>query len=313
MISYNTMNKRLNLSKQEINNSLIPIEKKPNWIKTKASINNNYININSLVKTHTLHTVCQSAKCPNIYECWGNNEATFLIGGNICTRRCNFCDIISSKPMQLDYKEPIKIAQNVKLLSLLYVTITGVARDDLYDNGSWLYAETVRQIKIQNPNVKVELLIPDFKGLKNALSYIFNSRPDVLGHNIETTAANYKKIRPGFQYNRSLKLIELARKFQLIVKSNIMLGIGESEKDILITMRDLLNSGCQLLTITQYLRPSIKHHPVTRWVHIEEFANLKKIALKMGFIDVQSGPLVRSSYKAYSMYKNALQYINTIN
>ncbi|MET9798611.1 lipoyl synthase [Nocardiopsis alba] len=293
------------LLRVEARNSETPIERKPPWIKIKAHMGPEYTELQSLVKGEGLHTVCQEAGCPNIYECWEDREATFLIGGDQCTRRCDFCQIATGKPTALDKMEPLKVATSVQKMELRYATITGVARDDLEDGGAWLYAETVRKIHELNPGTGVELLIPDFNADPDQLAEVFGSRPEVLAHNVETVPRIFKRIRPGFRYERSLKVITEARDYGLVTKSNLILGMGETREEISEAMRDLHEAGCDLLTITQYLRPSKLHHPIDRWVKPQEFVELGKEAEEIGFAGVMSGPLVRSSYRAGTLYKQA--------
>ncbi len=290
----------------EARNSLIPIERKPEWIKTKLKTGPEYLKIVDLVKSEGLHTVCQSAGCPNIFECWEDREATFLIGGDQCTRRCDFCQIDTGKPVDLDRDEPRRVAESVKTMQLRYATVTGVARDDLPDGGAWLYAETIRQIHEVVPGCGVEMLAPDFDGKPELLKLVFESRPEVFAHNIETVPRIFKRIRPGFRYERSLGVIEAAREFGLVTKSNLILGMGEEISEVHQALQDLHSSGCDLVTITQYLRPSLRHHPVDRWVRPEEFVELAKVAEEIGFAGVLSGPLVRSSYRAGKLYQQAI-------
>ncbi|MYW02941.1 lipoyl synthase [Streptomyces sp. SID3343] len=294
------------LLRLEVRNAETPIERKPSWIKTRAKMGPEYTELKQLVKREGLHTVCEEAGCPNIYECWEDREATFLIGGDQCTRRCDFCQIDTGKPADLDRDEPRRVAESVQAMGLKYATVTGVARDDLPDGGAWLYAETVRQIKELNPGTGVELLIPDFTAQPDQLAEVFSSRPEVLAHNIETVPRIFKRIRPGFRYERSLDVITQARADGLVTKSNLILGMGEERAEVSQAMQDLYDAGCELLTITQYLRPSPRHHPVERWVHPDEFVELNEEAEEIGFAGVLSGPLVRSSYRAGRLYRQAL-------
>lgn len=290
----------------EARNSLIPIERKPEWIKTKLKTGPEYLQIADLVKSEGLHTVCQSAGCPNIFECWEDREATFLIGGDQCTRRCDFCQIDTGKPVDLDRDEPRRVAESVKTMQLRYATVTGVARDDLPDGGAWLYAETIRQIHEVVPGCGVEMLAPDFDGKPDLLEEVFQSRPEVFAHNIETVPRIFKRIRPGFRYERSLEVVTAARDFGLVTKSNLILGMGEEIAEVHQALKDLHSAGCDLVTITQYLRPSLRHHPVDRWVRPEEFVELAKVGEEIGFAGVLSGPLVRSSYRAGKLYQQAI-------
>ena len=290
----------------EARNAQTPIERKPEWIKTKAVMGPEYTKLRSLVATEGLHTVCQEAACPNIFECWEDKEATFLIGGQACTRRCDFCNIDTGKPDPLDRDEPRRVAESVKVMDLKYATITGVARDDLDDEGAWLYAETIAQVHALNPGVGVEMLAPDFSGHSHLLNQVFETRPEVFAHNLETVPRIFKEIRPAFRYERSLNVITQARDFGLITKSNLILGMGETRDEVSQALKDLRDAGCDLITITQYLRPSAKHHPVIRWVKPNEFVELSKEAEEIGFLGVMSGPLVRSSYRAGRLYNQAM-------
>jgi lipoic acid synthetase len=266
-----------------------------------------YTRLRSLVKSEGLHTVCQEAACPNIFECWEDKEATFLIGGDRCTRRCDFCNIDTGKPLPIDREEPRKVAESVKSMGLRYATITGVTRDDLEDEGSWLYAETIRAVHELNPGTGVEMLAPDFNAKSELLNPIFETRPEVFAHNLETVPRIFKQIRPAFTYEKSLKVIGMAQDFGLITKSNLILGLGETREEISQALVDLHNAGCDLITITQYLRPTNKHHPVERWVKPDEFVELAQEAEQVGFLGVMSGPLVRSSYRAGRLYKQAME------
>ncbi|ATE52997.1 lipoyl synthase [Actinosynnema pretiosum] len=294
------------LLRLEVRNSQTPIEKKPSWIKTRAKMGPEYRDLKGLVKREGLHTVCEEAGCPNIYECWEDREATFLIGGEQCTRRCDFCQIDTGKPADLDRDEPRRVAESVQAMGLRYSTVTGVARDDLADGGAWLYAETVRQIHALNPGTGVELLIPDFNAVPEQLAEVFDSRPEVLAHNLETVPRIFKRIRPAFRYERSLEVITRAREAGLVTKSNLILGMGETPEEVAEALRDLHAAGCEIITITQYLRPSPRHHPVERWVKPEEFVVHKETAEEIGFSGVMAGPLVRSSYRAGRLYAQAV-------
>lgn len=296
----------------EVRNSQTPIERKPEWIKTRAKMGPAYTELHGLVKREGLHTVCQEAGCPNIFECWEDREATFLIGGDQCTRRCDFCQIDTGKPQALDRDEPRRVGESVVTMDLNYATITGVARDDLEDGGAWLYAETVRQIHAMTAEradgrTKVELLIPDFNAVPEQLAEVFGARPEVLAHNVETVPRIFKRIRPGFRYERSLEVITKAREAGLVTKSNLILGMGEERAEVSQALQDLHDAGCELITITQYLRPSLRHHPVERWVKPQEFVELKEEAEEIGFAGVMSGPLVRSSYRAGRLFQQAVE------
>jgi lipoic acid synthetase len=307
----------------EARNAATPIERKPPWIKVRAKMGPEYTQLRGLVSREGLHTVCQEAGCPNIYECWEDREATFLIGGDQCTRRCDFCQIDTGKPADFDADEPRRVAESVVAMGLRYATVTGVARDDLPDGGAWLYAETVRQIHALTrreggvqpdggvldrlPHCGVELLIPDFNGNSAQLAEVFGARPEVLAHNVETVPRIFRRIRPAFRYERSLDVISQARAAGLVTKSNLILGLGEERAEVSQALRDLHAAGCELVTITQYLRPTPRHHPVERWVRPEEFVELREEAEQIGFAGVLSGPLVRSSYRAGRLYQQAVE------
>jgi lipoyl synthase len=290
----------------EKRNAETPIERKPEWIKTRAIMGPQYTQLRNLVSGEKLHTVCQEAACPNIFECWEDREATFLIGGSRCTRRCDFCNIDTGKPLPLDRGEPVRVAQSVKQMELKYATITGVTRDDLPDEGAWLYAETIRQVHLLNPGCGVEMLAPDFGAKPELLNIVFESRPEVFAHNLETVPRIFKEIRPGFRYDRSLSVIRAARDFGLVTKSNLILGLGETHEEVIAALKDLHENGCELITITQYLRPTPKHHPVVSWIKPEVFVELAAVAKEIGFAGVMSGPLVRSSYRAGRLYQEAI-------
>ena len=289
----------------EARNAAVPIERKPEWIKTRANMGPEYTQLRSLVVREGLHTVCQEAACPNIFECWEDREATFLIGGERCTRRCDFCNIDTGKPEPLDRDEPRRVAESVRSMELRYATITGVTRDDLPDEGAWLYAETIRAVHELNPGTGVEMLAPDFSGKPHLLNEVFETRPEVFAHNLETVPRIFKEIRPAFRYDSSLDVISQAQAFGLVTKSNLILGMGETREEVTQALVDLRAAGCDLITITQYLRPTPKHHPVIRWVKPEEFVDLSKEAEDIGFLGVMSGPLVRSSYRAGRLFKQA--------
>ena len=295
------------LLRVEVRNGRVPVEKKPAWIRARAHMGPEYSALRNLVREEGLHTVCEEAGCPNIFECWEDREATFLIGGDRCTRRCDFCQIDTGRPLELDRDEPRRVAESVVRMGLRYATVTGVARDDLADGGAWLYAATVRQIHQQRPGCGVELLIPDFSGRSDLLAEVIASDPEVLAHNLETVPRIFKRIRPGFRYDRSLQVISRAKAAGRITKSNLILGLGEQRGEISGALNNLRSAGCDLLTITQYLRPSARHHPVERWVERSEFSELQDEALSLGFVGVMSGPLVRSSYRAGRLYQTAVQ------
>ena len=291
----------------EARNTQTPIERKPPWIKTRLRTGPEYSELSALVRREGLHTVCQEAGCPNIFECWEDREATFLVGGDQCTRRCDFCQIATGRPQPLDTDEPRRVAESVAAMGLRYATVTGVARDDLPDGAAWLYAQVCVEIHQQVPGCGVELLIPDFNASADLLGQVFAARPEVLAHNIETVPRIFKRIRPGFRYERSLDVLRAAKDAGLITKSNLILGMGEQREEISQAMADLRAVDCDLLTITQYLRPSERHHPVDRWVTPEEFDELGAEATELGFAGVMSGPLVRSSYRAGRLYRQAME------
>jgi lipoyl synthase len=290
----------------EVRNAETPIERKPAWIKTRLRTGPEYQQIRQLVDDEGLHTVCVEAGCPNIYECWEDREATFLIGGASCSRRCDFCQIDSGRPDPLDVDEPRRVADTVARMGLRYATVTGVTRDDLADEGAWLYAETVRQIHAAVPGIGVELLAPDFSAREELLRVVFDARPEVFAHNLETAPRIFRRIRPGFDYHRSLGVITTARDAGLVTKSNLILGLGEEPDEVRSALEDLRGAGCDLVTVTQYLRPTVRHHPVARWVTPDEFAEHEAYATSLGFAGVMSGPLVRSSYRAGRLYAQAV-------
>ena len=294
------------LLRVEARNAQTPIERKPDWIRTTARMGPEYTSLSSMVKTAGLHTVCQEAACPNIFECWEDREATFLIGGEQCTRRCDFCQIDTGKPEDLDRDEPRRVAESVRQMGLRYATVTGVARDDLEDGGAWLYAETIRMVHELNPGTGVEILVPDFDGVPELVGQVLQARPEVFAHNVETVPRLFKRIRPAFRYERSLDVITMGRDAGLVTKSNLILGMGEEEQEIEQALHDLHDAGTDLITITQYLRPSSRHHPIDRWVKPEEFLRWSDRAEEIGFAGVMSGPLVRSSYRAGRLWAQAM-------
>lgn len=291
----------------EARNAQVPREPRPEWLKTRATVGPEYKNLKEQIATTSLNTVCAEANCPNIYECWEDREASFLIGGAVCTRRCGFCDIATGKPEEYDTEEPYRVAQTVDELGLNYVTVTGVARDDLEDGASWLYAETARAIHERTPHTGVELLVDDFRGGHSALQKIFDAKPEVFAHNLETVPRLMKLIRPAFRYEKSLASITKARDAGLVTKSNLILGMGETTEEIESTILDLINAGTHIITVTQYLRPSPLHHPVDRWVKPAEFLRLRDFAYEHGAKAVMAGPLVRSSYRSGKLYVEAMR------
>ena len=295
------------LLRLEVRNQQVPTEKKPPWIRTTVKMGPEYRDLKNLVDTKDLHTVCQEAGCPNIFECWEDREATFLIGGSQCTRRCDFCQIDTGKPADFDREEPRRVAESVKEMQLRYSTVTGVARDDLPDEGAWLYAETIRHIHQLSPGTGVEILIPDFSGRQDCLQQVLDAQPEVFAHNVETVPRIFKRIRPAFRYERSLEVLTYGKAQGAITKSNLILGMGETREEVSEVLRDLHQAGCDIITITQYLRPTTRHHPVERWVKPEEFVELREEAENIGFIGVMSGPLVRSSYRAGRLWAQAMR------
>ncbi|WP_460945301.1 lipoyl synthase [Okibacterium endophyticum] len=295
------------LLRLEVRNAQTPIEHKPEWIKTTLRTGPEYRRLQALVKDEQLHTVCQEAACPNIYECWEDREATFLIGGAQCTRRCDFCQIDTGKPADYDRDEPRRVAESVAAMQLRYATVTGVARDDLPDEGAWLHAETVRAIHARNPGTGVEILATDFSGNPDLLAEVFSSRPEVFAHNVETVPRIFKRIRPAFRYERSLDVISQAKRAGLITKSNLILGMGETSAEVTEALHDLRDAGTDIITLTQYLRPTPRHLPVDRWVRPEEFLEFRSQAEQIGFLGVLAGPLVRSSYRAGRLWAGSMQ------
>jgi lipoic acid synthetase len=290
-----------------------PGARRPEWLKVRVRQGENYLELRDIMRSRGLHTVCEEAACPNIYECWEAREATFLLGGDRCTRRCGFCDVMTAKPHPLDPDEPAKIAEAVRLMGLRFAVVTGVARDDLDDAGSAHWAATVGAVRAGAPGCGIEVLIPDFKGRREhpraSLARVVEAEPDVLAHNLETVARLHPSIRPGFGYDSSLELLVWAKELRpaQVTKSNVIVGMGEREDEVRAAMRDLRAAGCDLLTIGQYLQPSLSWHlPVDRWVHPDEFARYKAYGQdELGFAWVESGPLVRSSYHAGKQYKSA--------
>ncbi len=287
--------------------------RRPEWLKVRVRQGENFSELRHIMRERGLHTVCEEAACPNIYECWEAREATFLLGGDLCTRRCGFCDVMTAKPAPLDPAEPEKIAEAVRLMGLKFAVITGVARDDLDDGGSAHWAATIRAVRNEMPDCGIEVLIPDFKGRaehpRESLRRVIEAKPDVLAHNLETVRRLHPAIRPGFGYHASLELLRWAKESRAdqVTKSNLIVGMGEREEEVYEAMRDLREIGCDVLTIGQYLQPSVSWHlPVDRWVHPDEFARYKAFGEEeLAFAWVESGPLVRSSYHAGKQYEAA--------
>ena len=272
--------------------------RKPKWLKVKLPTATAYKNVKSVVKRHKLHTICESGNCPNTGECWGAGTATFMILGNICTRSCGFCNVQTGRPLSVDINEPKNIANSVKIMKVKHAVITSVDRDDLNDGGSNIWAETVNEIRKVNPKTTLETLIPDFKGKKEDIQKIIDVNPEVVSHNIETVERLTKKVRIQAKYRRSLDVLCILTKSGIRTKSGIMLGLGETEEEVIQTMKDLLAVGVTIMTIGQYLQPSKKHLPVFEYIHPDTFTMFKNIGIKLGFRIVESGPLVRSSYHA---------------
>jgi len=274
--------------------------KKPDWLKIKLTSDSSFASTKKLLNRHSLHTVCRSAMCPNLHECWSKGTATFLLLGNVCTRTCRFCAVATERrPAMPDPDEPSKIAEAVKTMKLRHAVLTSVNRDDIADGGASHWVETIRAIRTVNPGVSIECLIPDFQGDEKALDSVMQERPEVLNHNIETVPSRYSSVRPQASYERSLAVIERAkRQFRLATKSGMMVGMGESAEEVEASLRDLRRHGCDMVTIGQYLQPTAAHLPVSRYVTPEEFERYREIALDAGFRHVQSGPFVRSSYHA---------------
>lgn len=277
--------------------------RRPGWLKARLPGGEAYAGVRSIVERHGLHTVCQEARCPNMGECWMSGTATFMILGDVCTRSCGFCAVKTGRPTDLDAGEPRRVAEAVKLLRLSHVVITSVDRDELYDGGAQIFAETIREIRTASPEAKIEVLIPDFKGEEFALSIVLDAFPDVLNHNVETVPRLYPTVRPQAKYNRSLELLTRAKRRGFLTKTGLMLGIGESPEEVISVMRDLRKVGCDVLTLGQYLQPTSHHLPVDRFVHPDEFETLRREGLSLGFLHVESGPLVRSSYHAEKVWK----------
>jgi lipoic acid synthetase len=276
-------------------------EPKPAWLKVRAPGSPNYLRLKSLMKEARLNTVCEEARCPNIGECWHHGTATFMILGDVCTRACGYCAVPHGMPSEVDAAEPARLAEAVRTLGLRYVVITSVDRDDLADGGAWIFAETIRQVRVAAPDCRVEVLIPDFQGIESSLRTVLDAGPDVLNHNTETVPRLYRLARPGGRYPRTLDLLDRARTIapRIPTKTGLILGLGEEWDEIVETLGDLRQVGVEILTIGQYLRPTESHLKMARYYHPDEFAELKRIALDRGFGHVESGPLVRSSYHAH--------------
>lgn len=275
-----------------------PRLRRPEWLKVRIPGGENHGRLKDIIDTHKLHTVCQEACCPNMGECWNNGTATFMILGDTCTRSCGFCAVKTGRPNELDADEPRRVAEAVSLLQLRHTVITSVNRDELYDGGAQIFAETIRQVRTMNPGTKIEVLVPDFQGEEFALNIVLQAMPDILNHNMETVPRLYRLVRPQAKYARSLQLLDRAKRCGFLTKTGLMLGIGERTEEVIEVMQDLRRLNCDILTLGQYLQPTRDHLPVDRFVHPDEFKKLKEIGLEMGFRHVESGPLVRSSYHA---------------
>ena len=275
-----------------------PRPRRPEWLKARIPAGENYARLKGIVEHHKLHTVCEEARCPNMGECWNHGTATFMILGEVCTRSCGFCAVKTGKPEGLDADEPYRVAQAVKLLAVRHAVITSVNRDELYDGGAQIFAETIRQVRLLNPETRIEVLIPDFRGDEFALDIVLGAFPDILNHNTETVPRLYATVRPQAKYERSIELLDRAKRRGFVTKTGMMLGIGETADEVIGVMKDLRKVNCDVLTLGQYLQPTKDHVPVDRFVHPDEFNKLKDLGHEMGFKHVESGPLVRSSYHA---------------
>jgi lipoic acid synthetase len=286
----------------------IPGSRKPPWLKVRLGTGPNFEELKSLMRGLDLNTVCEEAMCPNIHECWEEREATFLILGSKCTRRCGFCDVMTAKPDPVDEDEPQRIADAVRTMGLRYVVLTSVARDDLPDGGARTWAETIKAVRAAVPGCGVEVLPSDFKGGESDIATVIAAEPDVFAHNLETVPRLHARIRPSFGYERSLEVLRIAKRLRpgQAVKSNLILGMGETPAEVTSSMRDLLEAGCDLLTMGQYLQPTTHHLPVDRWVTPQEFAEHKRDGEAMGLAHVEAGPLVRSSYHAGAQLRSAV-------
>ena len=286
---------------RRVKDAILNHEPKPEWLKVRAPGSENYLRLRGLMRSLNLHTVCEEAHCPNIGECWHHGTATFMIMGDVCTRACGYCNVRHGAPAPLDRDEPAKLAHAVEQMALDYVVVTSVDRDDLPDFGASVFAETVRAIKARRPECRVEVLIPDFQGQEHPLRLVLDARPDILNHNTETVPSLYRMARPGGRYPRALEVLDRARRWAPTIptKTGLMVGLGETWDELVQVLRDLRAVDCQILTIGQYLRPSLAHLPMIRYYRPEEFRELKRVALDLGFGHVESGPLVRSSYHAH--------------
>ena len=275
-----------------------PARRRPEWLRVRVPGGENFARLNSLMRNHQLHTVCEEARCPNMAECWNSGTATFMILGDTCTRSCGFCAVKTGRPVTLDLNEPYRVADAIRIMGVRHAVITSVNRDELPDGGATIFGETIRQARLVNPEITIEVLIPDFRGVAWALDLIIDTKPDILNHNTETVPRLYKIVRPQAKYERSLELLKRAKEKGMVTKSGLMLGLGEKIDEVASVMSDLRKVGCDILTLGQYLQPSKDHLPVDRYVHPDEFLALKDRGMELGFEHVESGPLVRSSYHA---------------
>lgn len=276
----------------------LPSNRRPEWLKVRAPGGESFTKIKQMMRSKSLHTVCEEARCPNISECWSSGTATFMIHGDTCTRSCGFCAVKTGRPLPVDYDEPRRVAEAIQQMNLVHAVITSVNRDELPDGGSTIWATTIRETKRLSPNTSVEVLVPDFKGKLENLHRIIEEKPDILNHNTETVPRLYRRVRPQGKYHWTLEVLKESKRLGMRTKTGIMLGLGETKEEVLEVMHDLVGVGCDILTLGQYLQPTKNHLPVDRFVHPDEFAEYKKIGLEIGFNYVESGPLVRSSYHA---------------
>ncbi|MEI6185480.1 MAG: lipoyl synthase [Bacteroidota bacterium] len=274
--------------------------KKPDWLRVKLPIGESYRHVRGLVDNHKLHTICESGNCPNMGECWGEGTATFMILGNVCTRSCGFCAVASGRPDAVDWDEPQRVAEAINLMRVKHAVITSVDRDELPDGGSIIWYNTIKAVKALNPETTLETLVPDFRGISEQINRIIEAAPEVVSHNMETVERMTKKVRVQAKYHRSLEVLKALKQGGMRTKTGLMLGIGESKEEVIATIAHLVNVGCDVLTLGQYLQPTPKHLPVLRFVHPDEFAELREIGYQLGFDYVESGPLVRSSYHSQS-------------
>jgi lipoic acid synthetase len=275
-----------------------PRQPRPDWLKVRVPLGERFSDLKRLIDGQGLHTVCEEARCPNMAECWNAGTTTFMILGDVCTRSCGFCAVKTGRPEGLDLQEPFRVAEAIRTMGVRHAVITSVNRDELPDGGAAVFAETIRQARLVNPSITVEVLIPDFRGVAWALEMVMAAKPDILNHNTETVPRLYRSVRPQATYERTLELLQRARAGGMVTKSGLMLGLGETVEEVLEVMEDLCAAGCQILTLGQYLQPTKDHLPVERYVHPDEFRRLKGKGISMGFRHVESGPLVRSSYHA---------------